>query len=286
MAIILITGSSRGIGLATAVVLARSGHTVIATMRDPNSADELLRIVATERLSVTILALDTNDDNSVAQAFDRVHADHGRIDVLVNNAGISGPGPVDETPLDLFRQVMETNYFGALRCIKAVLPGMLARRTGCIVNVSSVAGRVAIAPQAPYAASKYALEALSECLAQEVRAFNVRVALVEPGPIATQSLDKVQRAQPKTDYPQLRRLAALFAAAMERPTLPSAAGDLIRQIVESNSWQLRYTVGPLAPLFIKWRAKTNDEDWVNLIAGNDSEWVASVKREMGLDLTL
>jgi NAD(P)-dependent dehydrogenase (short-subunit alcohol dehydrogenase family) len=108
MAIALITGTSSGIGLATAVSLARGGHTVIATMRNLASAGELSGLVAAEQLPVTMLALDVDDDASVAHA-------HGRIDVLVNNAGIAGPGAVDETPLDFFRRVMETNYFGALR---------------------------------------------------------------------------------------------------------------------------------------------------------------------------
>jgi NAD(P)-dependent dehydrogenase (short-subunit alcohol dehydrogenase family) len=185
MAIALITGASgtrSGIGISTAITLARAGHTVIATMRNPDSAGELSSLVAAERLPVTILALDVDDDASVTQAFEQALKEHGHIDVLVNNAGIGGPGTVDETPLDSFRRIMETNYFGALRCIKAVLPDMVARRSGCIINISSVVGRIALSPQAPYSASKHALEAVSECLAQEVKTFNIRVALVEPGP--------------------------------------------------------------------------------------------------------
>jgi NAD(P)-dependent dehydrogenase (short-subunit alcohol dehydrogenase family) len=113
---------------------------------------------------------------------------------------------------------------------------MLARRAGCIVNVSSVAGRVAIAPQAPYAASKYALEGLSECLAQKVKAFNVRVAVVEPGPIAIPVIGKFQGTLPKTAHPQFRRLAALFAACVkQQPTSPFAAAEQIRQTVEGES---------------------------------------------------
>jgi NAD(P)-dependent dehydrogenase (short-subunit alcohol dehydrogenase family) len=205
MAIALITGTSgtrRGIGVSTAITLARAGHTVIATMRNPGSAEKLSRLVAAERLPVTILALDVDDDASVTQAFEQALKEHGHIDVLVNNAGIGGPGTVDETPLDAFRRIMETNYFGALRCIKAVLPGMIARRSGCIINISSVVGRIALSPQAPYAASKHALEAMSECLAQEVKAFNVRVALVEPGPIATPMAQKISTGHPKSAYPQ------------------------------------------------------------------------------------
>ena len=220
-----------------------------------------------------------------SKAFDRVLTKHGRVDALVNNADIAGPGAVAETPLDFFRRVTETNYFSALRCIKAALPRMLARRAGCIVNVSSVSGRVAFAPQAPYAASKYALEAMSECLAQEIRAFNIRVALVEPGPIATSALGKFRGAQPQTAYPQGRRLAALLAAVLKQPTSPYEVGEQIRQIIESGSWQLRYPAGNALNVF-KWRARTSDEDWISLHAGSDSEWAAAVKRGLGLDVAL
>jgi NAD(P)-dependent dehydrogenase (short-subunit alcohol dehydrogenase family) len=221
MAIALVTGASgtrSGIGFGNAITLARAGHTVIATMRNPEAAGELPGIVATEQLPVTIMALDVDDDVSVTQTFERAPNQHGRVDVLVNNAGIGGPGTIDDTPLASFRRIMETNYFGPLCCIKAVLPDMVARRSGCIINISSVVGRIAISPQAPYAASKHALEALSECLAQEFKAFNVRVALVEPGPIATPMAQKILTGQPKSTCPQGRRLAALFAAFLKQPT--------------------------------------------------------------------
>ena len=289
MAIALITGASgtrNGIGISTAITLARAGHTVIATMRNPDSAGELSSLVAAERLPVTILALDVDDDASVTQAFEQALKEHGHIDVLVNNAGIGGPGTVDETPLDSFRRIMETNYFGALRCIKAVLPDMVARRSGCIINISSVVGRIALSPQAPYSASKHALEAVSECLAQEVKTFNIRVALVEPGPIATPMAQKILTGQPKSAYPQGRRLAALFAAFLKHPTSPYVVGEQIRQIVEGNSWQLRYPVGPHAPRVFKWRAETTDEEWVSLFGGSDENFAAAVKRGLGLEISL
>src|SRR6266436_5873963 len=110
----------------------------------------------------------------------RRSAEGAPLDVLVNNAGVERHGSIEELPMEAFRSTMETNYFGALRCIRAVLPGMRERRSGCIVNVTSVAGRLATAPMAPYTASKFALEALSEVLAQEMKPFNVRVAIVEP----------------------------------------------------------------------------------------------------------
>jgi hypothetical protein len=170
--------------------------------------------------------------------------------------------------------------------LKAVLPGMVARRAGCIVNVSSVVGRVAVSPQAPYAASKHALEALSECLAHEVRAFNIRVAIIEPGPIATPMARKILVGQPTSAYPQGRRLAALFAAFMKQPTSPYVVGEQIRSIIENDSWQLRYPIGPHAPRFMNWRRKTSDEEWVSLFGGTDDEFALAVKSELGLDLAL
>ena len=204
MAIALVTGTSTGIGLATAVTLARAGHNVIATMRNPEGANELKKLIAEGKLPVTIAELDVDNDASVEDAIKKVLAEHGRIDVLVNNAGVGGGGAVEETSLAKFREVMETNYFGALRCIKAVIPGMRERRQGCIVNVTSIAGRMALAPAAAYSASKFALEALSECLAQEMKAFNVRVAIIEPGVIATPIFSKAKPAPENSPYPHFQ----------------------------------------------------------------------------------
>lgn len=288
MATVFITGTSSGIGLATAVILARAGHTVLAGMRNPKNADELNHLIAAEHLPITTMTLDVDDDSSVARTFEEVFAEHGPIDVLVNNAGIGGPGSVEETPLGTFRSMMETNFFGTLRCIKAALPDMLNRQAGCILNVSSVAGRVALAPQAAYAASKHAIEAISECLAQEIRSFNVRVVVVEPGPIATPIFDKAFKRTGgfTTKYPHIRRLGAMFAALLKQPTSPYAVGEQVREIIEGDSWQFRYPAGPFAPLAFAWRARTPDDDWIAMIAGSDEDWIATVKREFGVDLAL
>ena len=189
MATILITGSSTGIGLATAVVLARARHDVYASMRDPDRSPELKTIAQRESLPITTLRLDVTSDDSVAQACGQVMSERGHIDVLINNAGIATFGVVEDLPLEVFRETMETNYFGALRCIKAVVPSMRERNSGCIVNVTSVGGRIATAAHASYNATKYALEALSEVLAQELKTFHVRVAIVEPGIIQNPIFD-------------------------------------------------------------------------------------------------
>jgi len=286
MAIVMITGANSGIGLATAVTLARGKHTVIATMRDVGNAGGLQKIVSAEKLSVTVAPLNVDDDSSVSYAFSKVLAENGRIDVLVNNAGVSGSGSVEELPMTVFREVMETNFFGALRCIKAVIPNMRERRHGSIVNVTSVAGRVALAPQAAYAASKWAFEALSECLAQEMKAFNIRVAIIEPGVIATPIFTKTRPAPEDSPYPHLRRLRALFKASLIKPTSPYVVGEQIRQIIEGDSWQLRYPVGPDALPLLTWRASKTDEEIVSRGGANDAEYIANIKRDFGLDVAL
>ncbi len=169
----LVTGCSTGIGRATAVELTARGWEVVATARRPESIADL-GVART-------LALDVDSDESVAAALAAV----GPVDLLVNNAGFGVEGPVEEVPLDEVRRAMETNFFGAARMIQAFLPAMRERGSGWIVNVTSVAGVVAPPLGGFYAATKFALEALSEALHLEVGHFGVRVLIVEPGGIAT-----------------------------------------------------------------------------------------------------
>ena len=286
MTIALVTGTSSGIGLATSVSLARRGHKVIATMRDLNRSTELRKITEAESLPISFAQLDVNSDISVNDSMSRLLSEHDHIDVLVNNAGLGGGGSIEELPLAFFREVMETNYFGALRCIKALIPNMRERRSGCIINVTSIAGRMAIAPAGSYAASKWALEALSEILAQEMKVFNVRVAIVEPGVIATPIFSKARPVPPDSPYPHGRRQRALFSASLTQPTSPFVVGEKICEIVESDSWRLRYPVGPDAEPFLKWRASKTDEEVVQLGGTTDDEFKSNIKREFGLDIVL
>jgi NAD(P)-dependent dehydrogenase (short-subunit alcohol dehydrogenase family) len=286
MGLAVVTGSNSGIGLATAVALARARHNVVAAMRNLDRGAEIRKIAEGEKLPIHLARLDVDDDASVGDAFSGVVARHGPVDVLVNNAGVPGGGPVEETTIDEFRQVMETNFFGGLRCIKAVIPSMRERRKGTIVNITSIAGRLATAPMASYAASKWAFEALSEVLAQEVRAFNVRVAIVEPGVIATPIFSKAPPPPKHSFYPHGRRLRALFAAALAKPVPPSVVGDVVRDIVEGDSWQLRYLVGPDTEPRLKARQSKTDEQVIAEAAQSDEEFLARFKRETGIDLVL
>ena len=286
MASVLITGASMGIGMATALELARAGHRVYATMRSPEKAPQLGEIVMNERLPVSIHRLDVDSDASVAEAIGGIYLDGGEIEVLVNNAGLERVGTVEETPLQQFRECMETNYFGAIRCIQAVLPRMRERGSGWIVNVTSVSGRIVSAPMSPYAASKWAFEALSECLAQEVKPFNIRVAIVEPGIIDTRMARNIAAPEKPSTYSHGRRIAALVTQALAAGSGPSLIATKIREVIESGTWTLRHPAGPDAAPLLGWRAAMTDEQWVNFGALSDEEWAARINRDFGMNVTL
>ena len=283
MATVLITGTSSGIGMATALAFGRAGHRVAATMRNPSGAPQLAEAAVLEKLSVTVVPMDVDSDASVRDGMARVGREVGPIDVLVNNAGIERMGSVEEMPLAEFRAVMETNYFGVIRCTQAIVPGMRQRRSGCIINVASVAGHVASAPMAAYTASKFALEALSECLAQEVNTFNIRVAIVEPGIIDTRMARHIGVALAPSPYTQQRRMAALFATALKAPVSPSVVAEKILEIAVGDTAQLRHPVGPDAAPFHGWRRAMSDEAWIALGALDDDAWYARIEADFGMD---
>jgi NAD(P)-dependent dehydrogenase (short-subunit alcohol dehydrogenase family) len=283
MATVLITGTSRGIGLETALAFARAGHTVLATMRNPSVSPELAEIASREHLPITIYTLDVDSDSSVSSAITAIQQNHGPVDVLVNNAGIERAGSIEELPLAEFKAVMETNYFGVIRCIRAVVPNMRQRRSGCIVNVTSVAGRIASAPLTPYMASKWALEALTEGLAGEMKMFNVRVAMIEPGIIDTSMARSIGTSATTSPYPHRDRFASIFATALKHPTPPSLVAQKILEVAESDSWQLRHPVGPDAVPFLQWRSRMSDEEWVAYNASDDETFFQNFERDFGLD---
>src|SRR5579863_111447 len=283
MATVLITGTSKGIGLEAALAFGRAGHKVHATMRKPSQSPELAKRAAQEKLPISVSTMDVDSDESVKDAIAAIHRDQGAIDVLVNNAGVERAGSVEELPLAEFRAVMETNYFGVLRCIQALAPHMRQRRSGCIINVSSVAGRITSPPLSSYTASKWALEALSEALAGEMKTFNVRVALVEPGIIDTAMARRIGDQPDKSLYRQRERFAYLFAASLKNPAPPSLVAQKILEVAESGTWQLRHPVGPDAVPFLQWRAGMTDEEWVELNASYDEAWYRRVERDFGLD---
>jgi NAD(P)-dependent dehydrogenase (short-subunit alcohol dehydrogenase family) len=249
MARILITGCSTGIGRATAVELARRGHDVVATARRPEMLGDL--DVAGQ------LRLDVDDDDSVREEV----AMAGDVDVLVNNAGWEVSGPIEGVPLAQVRAMFETNVFGVARMVQAVVPSMRRRASGVVVNVSSVAGRVASPLNGYYAASKFALEAMSEAMHYELGHFGIRVVIVEPGAIDSAFQDNVRHFG--KDSPPYDELAAQWDGAADRLQAGPAPGpDLVAAVIadaiEDPGTPLRRPVGADAELVTAARASMDD----------------------------
>jgi NAD(P)-dependent dehydrogenase (short-subunit alcohol dehydrogenase family) len=264
------------------VAFGRAGYKVFATMRKLNNADALRQKIKEESLPVTILAMDVDSDESVNQGINAILQETGSIDVLVNNAGIERHGSVEELAMADFKAVMETNYFGVLRCIKAVLPQMRKNHEGCIINVSSVSGRLSSSPLGPYTASKYAIEAVSEALAMEVKPFNIRVAIVEPGIIDTEMAQNIS-VDDNSIYPNSRRMAGLFAESLKTPREASLVANKILEIAAGETWQIRHPVGPDAEPFLQWRASMTDEQWIDWNSANDEDYYNAVERSFGMN---
>jgi NAD(P)-dependent dehydrogenase (short-subunit alcohol dehydrogenase family) len=262
--VILVTGCSSGIGRATAVEAAARGHRVFATARNRSDLAELER-----KDRVEALTLDVTDPRSIASAVEAALARAGRIDVLVNNAGYGQYGAVEEVTIDEWRAQYEVNVFGSIALTQAVLPAMRRAGRGLVVNVSSVAGRVAVPFAAPYSSSKHALEAVSDALRVELFPFGIRVVLVEPGPIETRFGERARSiVAPLLSRPgPYRQIYALAERAMDaefqkgkQPA--SAVARVILSAIESSNPRPRYRVGMMAKALIPLRSAFPDR-WLD-----------------------
>ena len=259
---VLITGSNSGIGRATAELLAGKGYKVFASMRNLDKGRDLAEAAEKNGWDVTLLRLDVRDEGSVAEAIEQA----GRLDVLVNNAGFEVWGPLEEMSVQNIIDQFDTNVYGPFRTINAVLPGMRQRGGGVIVNVSSVAGRVAAPLNGAYAASKWALEALTESLHYEAGHFGVRFHIVEPGGVETPFPDNRQligAAAGDESSPYAPMLAEWLKAAEKlNPGGPaSKPEDVANAIVEAieTGDKLRYPVGADANMVLMARKAMDDE---------------------------
>ncbi len=250
---VLVTGSSSGIGLETAIELGRRGHRVLASMRSLEGQHGLVRRRDALGLRDLVMAveLDVAQPKPVVQAvLARLSEQHGPVEVLINNAGVAVLGPVETLSESSWRRIMDTNFFGALNCIQALVPSMREHRRGTIINVSSVSGRVASAGFGAYASSKFALEGLSEALRQELMPFGVSVSVVEPGNYRTRVstlrpyvAGASEDARP-SPYPHLQDALDAFHASLPRVAGNAAeVARLIGDIVEADRPAFRYPVG-------------------------------------------
>lgn len=281
MTVSVVTGASTGIGFATALRLAREGHHVRASVRSPESGQAL--VDAAGDLDLSLVIMDVDDDESVAGALAGVLEETGGIDVLVNNAGITAGHAIEETPLADFQRAMNTNAWGTLRCIQAVLASMRERGSGHILNVTSTAGRIAVASQGAYAMSKWAAEALSEVLAAEVRPFGIHVTAIEPGVIATPIFEKAMAdpADPGSPYVGDRRMGEWFLySLLADPASPDLVADTIWAAVSADRPRLRYLVGADAERLVAYRGTVTDEEWIAHQSQPDEaayrQWISAV----------
>ena len=249
MAVVLITGCSSGFGKLAALQFARKGDHVFASMRNTSKAGDLEQAKRAEKLQLDVVQLDVTDEQSVANAVRQVIDTAGRIDVLVNNAGIGAHGPLEETDDAELREVFNTNFFGAMNVIRHVAPKMREQHSGTIVNVSSLAGRVPPPFSGTYSASKFALEAASESLHFELHPFGIRVVLIEPGGFETNIEQNRRVARRFTEGSPYLELEARFTQSLQKLPAADVRGDpqvvaeTIYNSVHDETPKLRYLVG-------------------------------------------
>ncbi len=283
----VVTGANSGIGRATAIHLARAGHRVIGTVRAVGKADKLRAMAGDAGVDVELFEVDIADDASVRDGFAAILDATGRVDHLVNNAGVGGNAVAEECPPELYLSVMNVNLCGAVRCLQAVLPQMRERGSGTIVNITSVAGRIAALGQSPYVTSKWAFEGLSEGLAQELAPFGVRVAIVEPGVTKSAIFAKnVDAPNSSGAYDaHYRRLFQFYAAGIANATDPFEVAEVVLEAITSDEPRLRYPVSWGGPELAALHDRIDDEDWVGLGAIEDDDaYAARFFEVFGLDI--
>ncbi|MEU6197747.1 SDR family oxidoreductase [Streptomyces sp. NPDC047061] len=270
---ILVTGTSSGLGRATARLFRSRGWNVVATMRDPGAEREL-----TELDNVLVARLDVQDSASIDAAVDAAPTRFGRIDVLVNNAGYGAYGPLEATPLDKIRRQFDVNVFGLLATTKALLPHFRANRSGTIVNISSMGGRVTFPLGTLYHGSKFAVEGISEALQYELTEIGVRVKIVEPGNIRTdfggRSFDFSNDPSLPEYQPMIEAVFSAFGSMTAQAPEPEIIAETVHQAVTDDTDTLRYVAGADAEHLLKARA-----------GADDATFFAGMRAQFGLGAT-
>jgi NAD(P)-dependent dehydrogenase (short-subunit alcohol dehydrogenase family) len=271
--IALVTGSSSGIGFHTSLFLARAGFYTYATMRNLDKSSKIIDIAQKDNLPLEVLWLDVTDDKSVKDAINTIAVKQKRIDVVVNNAGYGSTGAVEDFSIDEIKAQFETNFFGAIRVIQYVLPILREQRSGVIVNISSIGGRIAFPFSPSYASTKFALEGLSEALQYEVEQFGIKVILVEPGIIRTNFFDNILKAKraadPASPYSELlQRRINRVKTMFENGTAPEEVAKVILKAITSITPDLRYLVGSDANSLIEKRKNVPERKFLEFMSQN------------------
>jgi short-subunit dehydrogenase len=253
------------------LLLAKNKFYTYATMRNLDKSTRMKEIAKKDSLPLEVLKLDVTDDKSVADAIDMISNRHRRIDVLVNNAGYDMHGAVEDLSIDEIKTQFETNFFGAVRLMKAVLPLMRKQGSGIIVNVSSIGGRIGVPLNSAYTSSKFALEGFSESMKYELEGFGIRVILIEPGAVKTNFLENIKWAQQavKIDSPYAELSKKVSEGVRESfkqaSSSPLQVAEAILNAIKSENPNTRYLVGDDAAAIIERRKKSSDfefERWI------------------------
>lgn len=270
----VVTGSSSGIGLETSLLLARSGFHTYASMRNLEKSQNITEIASTENLPLQIAQLDVNDDRSVKDAINKVMAEDGRIDILVNNAAYGLFFPIEDVTLDQVKEQFETNFFGAIRVMHAVMPTMRIQRSVTIVNVSSLAGRVGIPVSYAYVATKFALEGLSESMGYELKEWSINILIIEPGVIKTNFFENLKttdkRSILQSSYADLiEETTKGFGKMIDNSSSPpKLVAEAILNAITSKEPEIRYVVGEDAESIMEVRKNSSDKEFENWMYEN------------------
>ena len=283
----IVTGANSGIGRSTAITLAKNGYTVFGAMRSLERGEKLREIAQHLGLKINEVELDISNTDSVTQGINEIKSQTERIDVLINNAGVGSNAVIEDVNIELDKDVFETNFWGAIRCIQAVLPTMRAQQSGHIVQVSSIAGRVGLPAQPIYSASKWALEGLSENLAHDLSSFGIRVSIIEPGVTRTAILGKNNTVPDNPDYEDVYgRMLDMYLEGIEANVRPEAVSETILECLEAQRKQLRWPVAWGADTMVNARhdGSVPDEDWIRIgsLVNDREEWINSFKQAFKL----
>jgi short-subunit dehydrogenase len=269
----VVTGSSSGIGLETSVLLAENGFHTYAAVRNLEKSKALIDTAENDVLPLQAIELDVSSDKSVKDAINKIIYEKKRIDVVVNNAGYALVGPFEDSSIDEMKAQFETNFFGPVRVMQAVLHTMTTQRYGRIVNVSSLGGRVAFPFDSAYHGTKFALEGLSESIQYEVEQFGIKIILIEPGVVKSHfwnNLKMASKAQ-RSDSPYLEMMQKTnsgFASLLENATPPEEVAKVILKAITSEHPDLRYVIGNDAATLMETRKTMTDSEFQKVVIKN------------------
>ena len=265
----LVTGSSSGIGFETSLALARNGFYTFATMRNISKGEKIKELTKKENLPIEIIELDVDKENSVKNAINTIIEKKQRIDVLVNNAGWGLWGSVEDVSIDEFKEQFETNFFSIIRMIQQIAPIMRKQNSGNIVNISSIAGKIAFPISPAYISSKFALEGLSESLRFELMPFGVNVIIIEPGMIKTNFFEPMRLAKNAETTDVYKDITSKVISGVkmmaQMATDPKEVANMIIQTLGEKKPLPRYVVGSDALMFLEAKKMKTDIEFENYL---------------------